>query len=1100
MTWTRHYGSQCPYSGLLGPGWQTPADARLVIEPAGNASCVVFYDGTPKAAVFEHLPRDQPVMEVVDGAVLHTAGDNYTVRLKSGIACTFERTFADDCSPVRQITTPDGHWLRFVRDNDTLVRIEDDAGQTVDVHTQNGRILHMTRNGRTLVRYSYHDGRLISAADVLGAPKRFFYEDGRLSRHMDKNRVSFHYRYDDLGRCVHTAGDNGLYARRLEYPSYERCTPRHRRARRAANPPFYYDPDNLPVRIIDAAGGRTLYEYDDAGRVVSVVDPLQRVTEYDWDQAGNLLQVIRPDHNTPGLCLRPRPPPDPAARPQRQNMGAALRPPPGRLIEQIDPLDNRTGYRYNTAGDLVQVVDALGNATGFEWDEKGLPTAVIAPQGQTTRYRRDSRGNVTAAVDPAGQTTGYVYDNKNRLIRVTQPSGAERAFAYDGEDNLTVYTDPAGNRTCYEYGGLNEIVKRTDADGTTVSYRYDSEERLVSVTDQRGLHYRFDYDPVGRPIARTDYHGHTTRYDYDLAGQLIRSTDPLNRVITYDYDLAGRLQTKTFENDEQEYFNWDPVGNLVLHQSPAALVERFYDAAGNLIAEKNNEATVQYQYDGNHRRTLRTTSHGNRVEYGYDSRGLVNFIHINDQEPLTIDRNHQGWVTREHFSRYLERSFDHDADGRLTRQTITGVAGPIHRSYTYDPAGNLTARHDSLKGPRHYTYDPMGRIIRSVHPENQVDELRYDPAGDLLNPLPGDDGLRHAEYNHILYTFDAAGNLVDRRGRDTAARLTWDDQNRLTTVRTTTDDKITFTYDALGRRRQKSVNGNRTTFAWDGDALLSEQNEDGAVREYVYYPGTFEPLALIDADGQVYYYHNDVNGLPQELTRSNGDIVWSADYDALGRVEKLLVEEVVQPLRMQGQYYDQETGLCYNRHRYFDPNSCSFISQDPVGLAAGENVYGYAPNVWGWVDPLGLSCSGGSSRRDYLNIKFGRTGNLDQDLMLRGYLKDVDNLNVTTPRHGSVFWSGPGNFDRATSFARSTGKTTLEMTQGGKWLQNQALFKKLPGNMAIQPWQKLSAKFAEGASGVTNAFVGGARPDRTFYSIELPALRSNPEIVDLIFR
>ena len=181
------------------------------------------------------------------------------------------------------------------------------------------------------------------------------------------------------------------------------------------------------------------------------------------------------------------------------------------------------------------------------------------------------------------------------------------------------------------------------------------------------------------------------------------------------------------------------------------------------------------------------------------------------------------------------------------------------------------------------------------------------------------------------------------------SRLDWDSQNRLTSVRTPDDRTVSFSYDPLGRRRIKAVNGERTFFAWDDDALLSEKHEDQPAREYVYYPGTFEPLALIDGSGQVYYYHNDVNGLPCELTRPNGDIVWTADYDALGRVQKLPVYEVDQPLRMQGQYFDKETRLCYNRYRYFDPATCSFISQDPIGLAGGENVYAYAPNVWGWV-------------------------------------------------------------------------------------------------------------------------------------------------------
>lgn len=57
---------------------------------------------------------------------------------------------------------------------------------------------------------------------------------------------------------------------------------------------------------------------------------------------------------------------------------------------------------------------------------------------------------------------------------------------------------------------------------------------------------------------------------------------------------------------------------------------------------------------------------------------------------------------------------------------------------------------------------------------------------------------------------------------------------------------------------------------------------------------------------------------------------------------------------MQGQYYDSEIDLSYNRYRYFDSKTGAFVSKDPLGLAAGDNVYAYAPNVWGWMDPLGL--------------------------------------------------------------------------------------------------------------------------------------------------
>jgi RHS repeat-associated protein len=59
-------------------------------------------------------------------------------------------------------------------------------------------------------------------------------------------------------------------------------------------------------------------------------------------------------------------------------------------------------------------------------------------------------------------------------------------------------------------------------------------------------------------------------------------------------------------------------------------------------------------------------------------------------------------------------------------------------------------------------------------------------------------------------------------------------------------------------------------------------------------------------------------------------------------------------VRFQGQYRDEETGLHYNRYRYYDPNTGRFISRDPIGLAGGVNVYAYAPNPVQWIDPLGL--------------------------------------------------------------------------------------------------------------------------------------------------
>ena len=81
-------------------------------------------------------------------------------------------------------------------------------------------------------------------------------------------------------------------------------------------------------------------------------------------------------------------------------------------------------------------------------------------------------------------------------------------------------------------------------------------------------------------------------------------------------------------------------------------------------------------------------------------------------------------------------------------------------------------------------------------------------------------------------------------------------------------------------------------------------------------------------------------------------------------------EPTDQAIRFQGQYFDHETGLHYNRFRYYDPDVGRFIHQDPIGLAGGANLYQYAPNPMSWTDPSGL---------DYVDNWKAKYGTLDPD-------------------------------------------------------------------------------------------------------------------------
>ncbi len=104
--------------------------------------------------------------------------------------------------------------------------------------------------------------------------------------------------------------------------------------------------------------------------------------------------------------------------------------------------------------------------------------------------------------------------------------------------------------------------------------------------------------------------------------------------------------------------------------------------------------------------------------------------------------------------------------------------------------------------------------------------------------------------------------------------------------------------------------------------------------------------------------------------------MWSVQYHAYGNIYFHHVNKIHNPLRFQGQYFDEESGLHYNRHRYYNLNSGRFTTADPIGLAGGLNNYQYVKNPTGFVDPLGLAskaidCPGSSNAQGTLDRDVG---------------------------------------------------------------------------------------------------------------------------------
>jgi RHS repeat-associated protein len=215
----------------------------------------------------------------------------------------------------------------------------------------------------------------------------------------------------------------------------------------------------------------------------------------------------------------------------------------------------------------------------------------------------------------------------------------------------------------------------------------------------------------------------------------------------------------------------------------------------------------------------------------------------------------------------------------------------------------------------------------------------------------------------------------------------------LKAVRNPQEEWIRFEYDALGRRTAKIAHTKIYRYLWDGNVLLHEWHYERARRPkvitdelgmlildrpelvenlttWVYEEGSLVPTAKL-CEGKSYSIVSDYLGRPAQAYDDKGELVWQVEFDIYGRIrEDTLNNKPFIPFRQPGQYEDVETGLYYNRFRYYHPKSSSYISQDPIRLAGNNpNFYVYTFDSNSEVDPFGLMADkktsyNGVSRRE----------------------------------------------------------------------------------------------------------------------------------------
>jgi len=421
---------------------------------------------------------------------------------------------------------------------------------------------------------------------------------------------------------------------------------------------------------------------------------------------------------------------------------------------------------------------------------------------------------------------------------------------------------------------------------------------------------------------------------------------------------------------------------------------------------------------------------------------------------------------------------------------------PMHRRYEYDPAGELSRTLDKLRGETQYEYEANGQLLaRNTGRVVDGEEFRYDAAANRLN-------FNTSRFDHVKdnrlkqwanheYKYDAWGNLIEKVvGIVRWQTFTYDCENRLVKTETMANTQVestsSYQYDSLGRRvaKQSEIKGQTAhkRFLWQGLRMLREESP-GQSSLYLYEPDSYAPLARVDekegeVENKVYYFHTDQIGTPLEMTDAEGQIVWQAKYRAWGAVEKLVVNEVEQNLRFQGQYFDVETGLHYNTFRYYDPEIGRFITQDPIGLLGGFNLYAYAPSPTGWVDPYGL-CKSSSSGAKGVN-------KATHDLERNGY--KIVSEEVTMKVNGSrvradiVAQDVHGNYHVFEVKHGSGGLTKNQKATGVYDMSNPSNTTQHLGGGTIKPSKGTAGTFQVDTKGVPGKALGGkgALHDATF--------------------
>jgi RHS repeat-associated protein len=885
---------------VLGNLWTYVYDANgqptSRTNPEGHTTTIAYSPSVPAGAgVITGVESTGPTLPDYKIAPVFTITD------PEGNATSYQYVY-DPSLQQYSITQafPSGRRVISVYYSDGRLAQQTVGSRVVYTMTRDGDLIEMVANERGLVtrtvydsarnplQITYPDGTSVSATydSVYSNPLTKTDEVGTLTN----------YQYDSTGNLLTMTEAVGLPEQRVTTYTYDQYGERLTMTRKTTT---------------SANDAITSYTYDAFGNVATVTDPAGNLTAATYDVMGDAVAIKDPRGNN-----------------WVQTYNAK-----GWLLTQTDPLNHGTTFAYDSVGNQATTVDALGNTTKFATNKNNWPTSVTDPFNGVTQYQHDQEGNLTSVVDPNGVTTTYSYDADERPLKVTDGNGNVIQFIYGDNSNglnglvaaivFPTYTEQykydAKNRvvqttqvldiatrlvTARGYDGKGDLVSRTDALGRTTLYTYNAFSRMTTRTSATGGLTQYSHDSHDNLVSITDPNGGTTSYAYDLADRLVLEARPLGGTTRYNYDPAGNLTIRANAKGEQRQFAYDPANRRTtelqfgttsgtLNASPSRTIVFSYDERNLVTGYDDGTTSATYNYDAKREKLSETVNFGffsKTIQYGYRANGNRDSFTYPDNTQITYsyDANNQltAIVTPQGAITYGSYRWQVPTTVTLPGITRTNSYDAVLRPTEIKVQANGSGVAGNPQGPvlmdYLYSYDAAGNIVqRATADGNYV--YQYDALKRLTVAVPPASlQASPANPNGLPvegYSYDAADNRVASQHQPGPWR--YDADNKLLGYGQG-QDQVNIQYDVDGHTVQKSSSGQSLLFKYDTAERLTQVTDALGSSIAAYYYDPFGRRLEKTVGGVTTYFQYADEGLVAEydgggnLTRSYG---WSPNVN-----------------------------------------------------------------------------------------------------------------------------------------------------------------------------------------------------------------------------